>query len=146
MGKYSDFSLEHFSNSLRYIREERHMAQGDLARATGLNQASISAYERGTRDPKLSVYCTLADALRIDPIEFFINDATAEVLRANDNIIMLAQSSDGTYSSNRDKEITNLSRQLRNLGDEEFDALTVVIKAMLKGAELSKDYRKGPHD
>ena len=146
MGKYSDFSTEQFRNSLRFMREERHMAQGDLARATGLNQGSISAYECGSRDPKLSVYCKLADALKIDPIEFFINETTAELLHANDKIIMQANSPGGSGASKRDIEITNLSRLLRNLGDEQFNAIRIVIEEMVKGAELSKDYRKGPHE
>ena len=59
--EFSDMLL----NSLNYA----NMTQIDLARATGLSAATISAYVNGEKTPKVSAVLKIAYALDVDVAE-----------------------------------------------------------------------------
>jgi len=46
-------------------RLRRHISQAGLARAAGIDQASISNYEAGKRDLRVSTMIRIADALNV---------------------------------------------------------------------------------
>ena len=58
-----------FANRLRGKRNERHLTQGQLAKAADSTVASISSYERETSDviPTTGTLCNLCKALNCDP-------------------------------------------------------------------------------
>lgn len=56
---------------LSRLRLERGMTQADLAAASGLNQATIARLEAGRVSPKASTIVTVAEALDIDPVDYF---------------------------------------------------------------------------
>ena len=49
-----------FKSRLRELRLEKSLLQDQLALATGIGQASISAWELGTRIPRMDSLITLA--------------------------------------------------------------------------------------
>lgn len=55
---------------LRYLRQERNMSQEALAAAVGVHQTMISAIERGTADPSLSLLRALASFFDVEPAYF----------------------------------------------------------------------------
>ena len=56
---------------LSRLRIERGMTQADLAAVSGLNQATIARLEAGRVSPKASTIMTVAEALDIDPVDYF---------------------------------------------------------------------------
>jgi transcriptional regulator with XRE-family HTH domain len=64
---------------VRLWRVKRHLSQEGLARAVGVNQASISNYEAGRRDVPVSTMIRIADVLQV-PFEELIDQETRRVV------------------------------------------------------------------
>lgn len=60
---------------IRKEREAKRWSQGELARRTGLNPASISRYESGLRVPKAAAIVAIARALG-KRVEYFFETPT----------------------------------------------------------------------
>lgn len=56
---------------IRKHRQSWNLTQDDLARMLGVSQASITAWERGTRTPDPETLVKLVKALDIDPRVLF---------------------------------------------------------------------------
>lgn len=54
-----------FGNNLAYHLQSARMTQDELARATGLTQASISRYVSGTQLPGIRAIINIANALGV---------------------------------------------------------------------------------
>jgi len=67
-------------NQIRGWRLRRHLSQAGLARAAGINQASISNYEQGKRDLPVSVLVRIAAALDVDIVEIVNDDVQRSLL------------------------------------------------------------------
>lgn len=52
--------MKTFGNNLNYFMEQADMSQEELARATGLTQASISRYASGTQMPGIRAIINIA--------------------------------------------------------------------------------------
>ena len=52
-------------NRIRDLREDRDLRQADLARATGIDQRTISNYETGKSDPNSDALIRLADFFNV---------------------------------------------------------------------------------
>ena len=53
------------NNRIKAAREAAHLSQGDLAAELKVTRQTISAYERGLREPRLDVWKHLSDALSV---------------------------------------------------------------------------------
>ncbi len=53
------------AENLKYHRELNHLSQSALAKATGIPQTTISAYENGANLPNIQNCITLADFYEI---------------------------------------------------------------------------------
>ena len=53
------------SNRIKDLREDRDMRQSDLARATGIDQRTISNYETGKTSPDAYALIRLADFFEV---------------------------------------------------------------------------------
>lgn len=51
------------NNRIKTAREAAHLSQGDLAEKLGVTRQTISAYERGQREPRLGTWKSLSDNL-----------------------------------------------------------------------------------
>ena len=71
-----------FSEQLRKIRSEKGLSQKKLADLSGLSQAAIYQWEKGTRKPKFEQCEKLAIALKVSPTIFFDNNSEAQRLKA----------------------------------------------------------------
>ena len=72
-----------FSEQLRKIRSEKGLSQKKLADLSGLSQAAIYQWEKGTRKPKFEQCEKLAIALKVSPAIFFDdNDNETQRLKA----------------------------------------------------------------
>jgi len=58
--------LKKFGKSLRRLRLEKKMSQGDVARSLGAHRSYISGLERGVRNPTLANIDRIAKALGIN--------------------------------------------------------------------------------
>ena len=56
------------SKKIRNARLAAKMSQGELGTRCNMHYTHISAYERGTRIPKLEAIATIAKALDVSPI------------------------------------------------------------------------------
>lgn len=53
------------NNRIKAAREAAHLSQGDLAAQLKVTRQTISAYERGLREPRMDVWKSLSDALSV---------------------------------------------------------------------------------
>lgn len=53
------------NNRIKVAREAAHLSQGDLAAKLKVTRQTISAYERGLREPRMDVWESLSDALSV---------------------------------------------------------------------------------
>jgi transcriptional regulator with XRE-family HTH domain len=67
-----------FGARLREMREKAGLTQKELAEKTGIGQASISSWEQGLREPLIGNVPILAEALGVEPSEFFTPPDTTE--------------------------------------------------------------------
>lgn len=66
---------EAIGRQVRTWRLRRHVSQAGLAQAAGINQASISNYEAGKRELRVSTLIRIADALNVR-IDELLDDET----------------------------------------------------------------------
>jgi transcriptional regulator with XRE-family HTH domain len=66
--------------AIRIARQRQQLTQQDLARTAGLTPDSLGRFERGQREPIVSVAFRVARALRMEP-EDLIREAKLEVVR-----------------------------------------------------------------
>ena len=59
-----------YGDRLRWIRENKGITQGELAKAIGLSTSAIGNYERDYRKPDNPTILKLAEALKVRPEEF----------------------------------------------------------------------------
>ena len=60
-----------FGENIKYIRLQKKMSQGDIARALNVHRSYISGIERGVRNPSLKNIDRFARALDVDISELF---------------------------------------------------------------------------
>ena len=60
-----------FATNLRRIRHQRKLSQERLAHDAGVDRAYMSRVERAVTYVGLEIIGKLADALGVDPVEFF---------------------------------------------------------------------------
>lgn len=76
--------------NIRRVRMARSMTQNDLAELVGMNQRTISGWEKGIRDPGSQNIRKIADALEIAPTELIGHNSAPsdntyqEVVQGND--------------------------------------------------------------
>ena len=64
--------------NLRRLRMARELTQEDLAGEAGLAMRHIGRIERGTSSPTAAMLGRLAEAMNIQPSEFFVVEETPE--------------------------------------------------------------------
>ena len=57
---------------LRELREEKGLAQGQLAQIMGVNQRTISKYELGTSEPDIATIKKFCEFFKVT-IDYFLN-------------------------------------------------------------------------
>lgn len=60
-----------FGQRLRELRESANLSRPELAELAGINRSQIARLEDGESDPGLSTVFQLADALGVEPEEFW---------------------------------------------------------------------------
>ena len=70
-----------FSASLRRLRLERFLSQGDLARRAGMHPVTLTRLESGLRAPSARSVRALAEALGVEPSELATPDEVAGLRR-----------------------------------------------------------------
>lgn len=68
---FKDQRLKAFGLRLQTLRKAQNLSQDDLAAASDLDRTYISGIERGIRNVALKNIFNLADALKLNPKEFF---------------------------------------------------------------------------
>lgn len=103
-----------FSETLKRLRLEKGLTQGDLAKYSGLKQSSIAMYETGKRNPKIDVLERLADFFNVD-IDYLIGktDKTTKVIVAPP----APQKSDGLPELNARDE-RDIQKRLKSMLDD----------------------------
>jgi transcriptional regulator with XRE-family HTH domain len=71
----SETARQAIGRQVRTWRLRRHVSQAGLAQAAGINQASISNYEAGKRELRVSTMIRIADALNVR-IDELLDDET----------------------------------------------------------------------
>lgn len=75
-------------NRIRDIRKARGLTQKQLADKIGANQSTVSKIEKGIANPTQQIMTRLADALDVEPIEFYelsdLQDRTLDALARMD--------------------------------------------------------------
>ena len=53
--------MSHFSDNLKRLRSAAGLTQPAVAAALGISRSAVAMYEKGSREPELSLLCRLAD-------------------------------------------------------------------------------------
>jgi transcriptional regulator with XRE-family HTH domain len=64
-------ALESFAANLRRAREAAGISQEEVALRAGLDVSNVSKYERGERDPSVTMVARLAEAVGVPLAELF---------------------------------------------------------------------------
>lgn len=130
MGRYSEFSRSQFSAMLEYYRTKKGLTRAELAQKADLSAPAITNYEKGDREPTLSKFNDLADALGLaDPILFFVNDNVKSLLSNN---YALVSNDNKPASDDRNLMLAELIDKLHILSNQELSALNVIVESMTK--------------
>ena len=70
---YSYTNSNAFTDKLRYLREQAHMTQGEVARSLHCTRQAYSNYERGTRMPDLNSVQELAELFSVS-LDYLLRD------------------------------------------------------------------------
>lgn len=68
--KVWEFDAYTYADTLREMRKEKGMTQGDLAKVSGCNIITITNYENGYRLPRIDILLKMGKALGVDEIRF----------------------------------------------------------------------------
>ena len=94
------FSMDIIKNKLRDLREDLDLRQIDVAKATGIDQKTLSNYETGKTNPDSYSLIKLADFYQVS-IDYLLGYSTLN-LKSNNDII--------TKLDKIEKEINELKR------------------------------------
>lgn len=106
------------SARMKALRTNRKMTQWDLAKATGLSQSSITAYERGTRKPDLDALYSIAKGLYA-PLSALFEDYSVTYF---DQVDM-----DRLKAFHNDHRLSILFDRIRNLPETDFELVSQII-------------------
>ena len=106
------------SARMKALRTSRKMTQWDLAKATGLSQSSITAYERGTRKPDLDALYSIAKSLYA-PLSAFFEDYSVTYF---DQVDM-----DRLKAFRKDQRLTLLFDEIRHLSEADFSLVSQIV-------------------
>lgn len=103
-----------FVNEVKRLMKEQNINQKDLAKRSGITEASVSRYLAGTRLPRLDVVLNFAEALKVDPSILLPNEEK-DRLSFDDLKIVLARNGKNLTDSERIELIKLLSGKEDNV-------------------------------
>lgn len=109
-----------FSDNFRNLRLSRGLNQYQAAERLGTSQASITAWERGTRYPTRKMLQKIADEFHV-PVSSLVNEGTDENLAS-----IIAD------SLHANPKLGILFDRTKNLSDKDLDAVLAVVSAITK--------------
>lgn len=71
--------IKEIGRRIKELREARGMDQKTLAWHVGMTRGSISAFECGTRCPKMKTVCAMADALGVESTQIITAEELAQI-------------------------------------------------------------------
>ena len=77
-------------NRIRDLREDRDLRQSDLAKATGIDQRTISNYETGKTNPDSDALIRLADFFGVT-IDYLVGRTSLNLAGVSDRIALIDQ-------------------------------------------------------
>ena len=111
-----------FGTNLRNLRIARNLTQMAVAKDLGISQASITAYETGTREPSFDVVRRFADYFGVSPFQLMpFGDYSIE-----ENVQRMAE------SIHQNPKLRLLFDRTKNLSESDLDAVISVVSAISK--------------
>ena len=106
------------STRMKALRTNRKISQWELAKATGMSQSAITAYERGTRRPDLDTLYAIAKALYV-PLAAFFEDYSVTYF---DQVDM-----DRLKAFHKDQRLSYLFDRIRYLPEKDFTLVSEIV-------------------
>jgi len=106
---------------IRSIRRTRRLSQEELAKAIGQSQSSITAYERGVREPNFDALYSMATTMFV-PISAFFEDYSNTYF---DQVDM-----DRLKAFRKDPELCLLFDRIRRLSQSDRDLMTQLLNRL----------------
>ncbi len=106
-----------FGKRLKEARQGRNLKQSELGEIVGLSEKAISTYEKGTREPKLSVLIQIADIFDM-PLDELVG---RERLEGNSQPAM----------DIHDYEEEELLKEYRQLSADDKEKIKAIIKTLV---------------
>ena len=121
-----------FGKRLRYMRENRGLTQGQLAKSIGVAENSLSAYERGVREPDFEKIYKMANTLCCS-VSYLV-DGETDGQDLND--ILLIEKFNSLDSAFQRK----LVKAVLSLSQEQLDALEETFNNIEKKKDLFQSF------
>lgn len=94
--------MSHFAQNLRFIRQQRQLAEADFALSLDLWEDTLKRYERGKAEPDLDTLLRIADSLDLPLDHLLRRDLALERQRiANRKVRLILLDVDGTLTDGR---------------------------------------------
>lgn len=117
------------SEILKNLREERHLSQLEMSRRAGISQATISAIEKGDRQPSMQMIDRLA--------KFFGVPASTLFQTTTVDSASFDQETFSTVMQN--KKLRKIFDMLRYMNDDELGVVDVLVTALSSIRNNSND-------
>lgn len=114
------------SQRLQIAMDMAHKKQTDLAKATGLNKATISRYVSGRHEPKADAISRLASALDVAEMWLWGYDVPMErtdMQKKNDQLVKLVT------RMRRDERFAEAVKMLDDVSETQFDNIMQILSA-----------------
>lgn len=104
--------LQAFSENLSKLRELKGLSQTELGTLTGLTRTTIGRYETADGAPSFEAIEKLAEALGVDPLDFFISEEAEHAIEALEQIRIT------TKQINKKRKLSRYRQMLEALNKE----------------------------
>jgi transcriptional regulator with XRE-family HTH domain len=116
--------VETFAARLKHARQLRHLSQGQLARACGLSQSTISSYENGMRKESTHLLC-IAQALEVNA--YWLSRGQGPMCGPSGTALTLAEGG-WPFPSIEPRQFWSLSQQDRQVVEHAIAALIASLQ------------------
>lgn len=124
--------VPNLGNTIRTLRVSRVLEQNELAELVGITQSHLSKIETGKANPSLRILRKIADALKVDAMNFFSGDTNTVLLDNETSVVNHLDEDIKKFIEREDSApFLEFAKDIHEIGfnEAELDALRLIFKS-----------------
>lgn len=113
------------SDIIRNLRESRNLSQLEMSRRSGISQSTISAIEKGDRQPSMQMLEKLAEFFAV-PTATLVRTAELDSEKFDQETVSLVL---------KNQKVREIFDRIRYMDDSELDVVLTLINALSRNKE-----------